>query len=112
MDYIKTVDPFDTKNMIKTVKEAAKYSVADDGGIAVIIARHACVIGFRKQALPEQIPVKVTDDCNECGFCHKRFECPALYEDKENEKTEINQALCAQCGVCLDICPQNAIVRA
>jgi indolepyruvate ferredoxin oxidoreductase alpha subunit len=109
--YLKVVDPFDTKNMIKTVKDAAKYAYSDDGSIAVIIARHACVIGFKDQAIPEIIPVKVTDDCNECGFCHTRFECPALYVDAENEKTEINQTLCAQCGVCLDICPQGAIVR-
>ena len=110
--YLKVVDPFDTKAMIKTVKDAAEYAYSDDGSIAVIIARHACVIGFKDQAIPEKIAVKVTDDCNECGFCHTRFECPALIVDAENEKTEINQTLCAQCGVCLDICPQGAIVRA
>jgi len=90
VEYLKVVDPYDTKAMIKMVKDAA----------------------FMDQAIPEKFPVKVTDDCDECGFCHKRFECPALYVDVENEKTEINQTLCAQCGVCLNICPQGAIVRA
>jgi indolepyruvate ferredoxin oxidoreductase alpha subunit len=112
VEYLKIVDPYDTKAMIKMVKDAAEYVYSEDGGIAVIIARHACVIAFMDQAIPEIIPVKVTDDCTECGFCHKRFECPALYVDAENEKTEINRTLCAQCGVCVNICPQGAIVRA
>ncbi len=110
--YLKVVDPFDIKTMIKTVKDAAEYALSDEGSIAVIIARHACVIGFRDRAIPEIIPVKVTDDCNECGFCHKRFECPALYVDEKSGKTAVNHTLCAQCGVCINICPQGAIVRA
>ena len=112
VEYLKVVDPYDTKAMIKMVKDAAEYAYGENGGIAVIIARHPCVIAFMDQAIVEKIPVKVTDDCDECGFCHKRFECPALYVDVENNKTEINQTLCAQCGVCLNICPQGAIVRA
>ncbi len=112
VEYLKVVDPYDTKAMIKMVKDAAEYAYSENGGIAVIIARHECVIGFTDRAIPEKIPVKVTDDCNECGFCRKRFECPALYADVENEKTEINRTLCAQCGVCINICPQSAIVNA
>ncbi|MBT8358357.1 MAG: indolepyruvate ferredoxin oxidoreductase subunit alpha [Deltaproteobacteria bacterium] len=112
VEYLKVVDPYDTKTMIKMVKDAAEFAYSENGGIAVIIARHECVIGFADRAIPEKIPVKITDDCNECGFCRKRFECPALYADVENKKTEINRILCAQCGVCMDVCPQGAIVRA
>lgn len=112
IEYMKVVDPFDTKNMMKTVKDAAKYVNDPDGGIAVIISRHPCVIGFKDTAIPEKIKVNVSDDCNDCGFCHKRFECPALIRDNENEKTDINKVLCAECGVCIQICPQNAIEKA
>ena len=112
IDYLKVIDPFDTKNMIQTVKDAAKYVNDPDGGIAVIISRHPCVIGFKDTAIPEKIKVKITDECNECGFCHLRFECPSMYSDKETGKTEINEVLCAECGVCLQICPQNAIEKA
>ena len=110
VEYLKVVDPFDTKNMIQTVKDAAKY-VNDPGGIAVIISRHPCVIGFKDTAIPEKIKVSVSDDCDDCGFCHTRFECPALVRNEEDEKTEINSVLCAECGVCLQICPTNAIER-
>lgn len=112
VEYLKVVDPFDIKNMIKTLKKAAAYVEEPDGGVAVIIARHPCVIGFKDQAIPEKIKVCVTDDCIDCGFCHKRFECPALVRNEKTEKTEINNALCVQCGVCLTVCPKNAIVNA
>ncbi|MCP4023005.1 MAG: indolepyruvate oxidoreductase [Desulfobacteraceae bacterium] len=111
VEYLKVVDSFETKKLIQTLKDATEYAQSDDGGIAVIISRHPCVIGFRKEALPEKIKVETSDDCDDCGYCHKRFECPALVRDVENEKTVVNQALCAQCGVCLDICPKDAIVR-
>ncbi len=112
VQYLKVVDPFDTENMIQMVKDAAEYVNSPEGGIAVIIARHACVIGFRDLALPEQIPVTITDECDDCGFCRQRFECPALVRDEENEKTDINRVLCAECGVCIQVCPRNAIERA
>jgi indolepyruvate ferredoxin oxidoreductase alpha subunit len=108
IDYLKVVDPYDTKNMIQTIKDAASYVNDPDGGIAVIISRHPCVIAFKDQAIPERIKVRVSDDCNDCGFCHTRFECPALVQDKENEKTTINEVLCA----CIQICPQHAIEKA
>ncbi|MCK5099061.1 MAG: 4Fe-4S binding protein, partial [Desulfobacteraceae bacterium] len=112
VEYIKVVDPYDTKNMISVVKEAYEHVNDPDGGIAVVIARHPCVIGFKDAAIPEKFEVKVTDECNDCGFCHQRFECPALYRDEKTEMTQINPVLCVQCGVCLQICPQGAIVIA
>jgi len=112
IEYLKVVDPFDTKKMIQMVKDAADYVNDPDGGIAVIIARHPCVIGFKDLAIPEKIEVNISSDCDDCGFCHQRFECPAMYRDSETEKTKINKVLCAECGVCLQICPQDAIEKA
>ena len=111
IDFIKEVDPYDTKAMGALMKEAAQYTESPDGGIAVIIARHPCVIAYRTEAVPERIAVTITDDCDECNFCLDRFECPALYHDEELGRTSINQALCVQCGVCLQVCPKGAIVR-
>lgn len=111
IDFIKEVDPYDTKAMGVLMKEATRYVASPDGGIAVIIARHPCVIAYRGEAVPERIPVEITDDCTECNLCLDRFECPALYHDDTLGRTSVNQALCAQCGVCLQICPKGAIVR-
>ena len=112
IEYLKVIDPFDTKDMVKVIKDAGRHALDPEGGIAVVIARHPCVIGFKDQAIPELIEVTVTDECNDCGFCRTRFECPALKRNPEAEMTEVDPMLCAKCGVCLDICPTGAIVKA
>ncbi|MBW2132395.1 MAG: indolepyruvate oxidoreductase [Deltaproteobacteria bacterium] len=112
VDFIEVVDPYDIKAMTTLLKKAKAYVASPDGGIAVVIARHPCVIAYRDRAIPEKRPVTVTDDCDECGFCHQRFECPALYPDAEIGHTSVNKSICADCGVCTQICPKGAIVGA
>jgi indolepyruvate ferredoxin oxidoreductase alpha subunit len=114
VDFVEVVDPYDIKSMSKLLKKATDYVNSSTGGIAVIIARHPCVIAYpkAKEAATETKNVRVTDDCTECNFCLDRFECPALFHDKALGRTNINQALCIQCGVCLQICPKGAIVAA
>ncbi|MBC8458371.1 MAG: 4Fe-4S binding protein [Deltaproteobacteria bacterium] len=111
VDFIEIVDPYDIKAMSALLKKATKYVKDPEGGIAVIIARHPCVIAYREDAIPKKIKVTITDDCVECNFCLDRFECPALYHDEELGRTAVNQALCVQCGVCLQVCPKGAIVE-
>ncbi len=112
VDFVEVVDPYDIKAMTKLLKKATEYVNSSTGGIAVIIARHPCVIAYPKEAITERKSVMVTDDCTECSFCLERFECPALYHDEELGRTNINHSLCTQCGVCLQICPKGAIVEA
>lgn len=112
VDFIEIVDPYDIKAMGKLMKKATQYVKDPDGGIAVIIARHPCVIAYREEAIPVRKKVTITEDCKECNFCLDRFECPALYHDEDLERTAVNQALCTECGVCLQICPKGAIVEA
>ncbi len=112
VDFIETVDPYDLEATGGALKRALAYTEEPEGGIAVIIARHPCVIAYRSEAIPERIPVRITEDCDQCGLCIQRFECPALYHDEELERTEVNQQICAQCGLCIQVCPRGAIVRA
>jgi indolepyruvate ferredoxin oxidoreductase alpha subunit len=112
VDFIEVVDPYDIKALSALLKKATKYVKDPAGGVAVIIARHPCVIAYRKEAIPEPKKVMVTEDCAECNFCLERFECPALYHDEELGRTAVNQALCVQCGVCVQVCPKGAIVEA
>jgi len=86
-----------------------EWALSPEGGIAVIISRHPCVIGLRDQALPQIFEVEITDECDDCGLCHLRFECPAMVRNPEKKKTEINPVLCSGCGVCLNICPKDAV---
>jgi indolepyruvate ferredoxin oxidoreductase alpha subunit len=93
------------------IKKAARYANDPEGGIAVIIARHPCLIAYREAAVSERKQVRVTEDCVECDFCLDRFECPALFKDPRLGRTAVNPALCVQCGVCIQVCPKGAIVE-
>jgi indolepyruvate ferredoxin oxidoreductase alpha subunit len=97
--------------MTASPKQASNYVDDPEGGIAVIIARHPCVIAYGDEAIPEKKRVAVTDDCTDCNFCLERFECPALYHDMELGRTDINRQVCTDCGICIQVCPKNAIVE-
>jgi indolepyruvate ferredoxin oxidoreductase alpha subunit len=50
----------------------------------------------------------------ECGcnrLCTRVFKCPGLYWDDAAGTAGIDEALCAGCGVCAEICPSGAITR-
>lgn len=108
VDYIEVLDPYDTKAMTESLKKAAEYIREPEGGIAVLIARHPCLIAYRDEAVPRK-RVTITDKCVQCNFCLERFECPALYHDQALGRTAIDRQICSDCGVCLQICPKGAI---
>jgi len=112
VDFVEVVDPYDIKAMTNVVKKAAQYVAEPEGGIAVIIARHPCVIAYRSEAIPEPKRITITEDCVECNLCIEKFECPALYRDEELGRTAVNPVLCTGCGVCIEVCPKGAIVEA
>ena len=111
VDFIEVLDPYDIKKMTEVLKNAAEYINEPQGGIAVVIARHPCLIAYKEEAIPEKKSVMVTEDCAECNFCIERFECPAIYHDQELGRTSINKQACTNCGVCVQICPKKAIVE-
>ncbi|MBW1680403.1 MAG: 4Fe-4S binding protein [Deltaproteobacteria bacterium] len=110
VDFVEVVDPYDVGAMISLLKEAQAH--VRDKGIAVIIARHPCVIAYREEAVPRPIRVTVTEECKECNICLDRFGCPALYHDEELGRTALKPHLCNGCGVCIQVCPKGAIVEA
>jgi indolepyruvate ferredoxin oxidoreductase alpha subunit len=112
VDFIEVVDPYDIKKTVHLLKKAIKYVKDPEGGMAVIIARHPCVIAYPDKAITYKKKVTITDDCIECNFCLDRFECPALFHDAELGRVNINRALCIDCGVCIQVCPKGAIVEA
>ena len=102
---LEQVDPYDIPAMIAAVGRADAAAKSDDGGIAVVIARHPCLMGQR----PRPLHVRVTDACTGCGFCVSRFECPAL-QQADDEMAHIDPLLCSGCGVCVHVCPVQAII--
>lgn len=111
IDWIETADPYDVNNLIKLLKDAREYTQKEAGGIAVIIARHPCLIRYPDVCVEKPVKVKITEECNGCMYCIDFFECPALRPDEKEDVVKIDRTLCIDCGVCIHVCPRGAIVR-
>lgn len=76
----------------------------------MVIAREPCVMD-RSHAIRLPVPVRVTitDDCTGCRHCTTQFECPALLYDEAGQRVVIDGLLCTGCGVCIHVCPLEAI---
>lgn len=109
--WIKTIDPYDVKNLIMLLKEAKKYTQRSNGGIAVIIARHPCLIRYPEVIKENPVKVDITADCNGCRYCIDFFECPALHLNEGKNQVEIDRKFCVDCGVCINACPRGAIIQ-
>ncbi len=110
LDWIETVDPYEVKTLVELLKKAGEYVRSPDGGIAVIIARHPCLIRYPQEAVVNPVKVEISEDCNGCRYCLDYFECPALYLEEKRNRVEIDRNLCVDCGVCINACPKGAIV--
>ena len=107
--FTRTADPYELGRMMDLLKEAGEHTQKEDGGMAVIIARHPCLIAYKNQAAPAKGRVTAGSDCDGCKYCVTRFECPALVYDDEQEAVFIDHKICSGCAVCVEVCPNNAI---
>ncbi len=110
VNWIKTIDPYEMKNLMSLLKEAREYTQKKERGIAVIIARHPCLIRYPHACQEKPAKVAITEECNGCMYCIDFFECPALRINEREKIVEIDRVLCADCGVCIAVCPREAIV--
>ncbi len=106
-------DPFDLKDTTSTLLKL----MAGGGGAKVLIMRRECelVRARREKKALYQMHVDtnkgVGEDCGCNRVCTRLFRCTGLIWDKEVGKAKIDEAVCAGCGLCADICPQGAIIR-
>jgi len=52
-------------------------------------------------------PIINTFRCNGCKICIQR--CPAQIMGLVNGKVAYHQMLCEECGICAEVCPEDAI---
>jgi indolepyruvate ferredoxin oxidoreductase alpha subunit len=106
VDFVEVVNPYNISKMEDALRRALNHD-----GVAVIIARQKCAILWTRERKGKGIritPFHVTDDCNGCMKCVAEFTCPAIYVER-GSKTQIDEVLCAGCGVCVTVCPERAI---
>jgi indolepyruvate ferredoxin oxidoreductase alpha subunit len=85
------------------------------GELKVIVFRHQCQL-IQARELAEERPrvfidqeLCVGDGCGCVRLCSRVFACPALIWDLEAGAAMIDEVVCARCGLCVNVCPQNAI---
>ncbi|MFQ5614717.1 MAG: indolepyruvate ferredoxin oxidoreductase subunit alpha, partial [Anaerolineae bacterium] len=98
--FIRRIDPYEIEDMEGLLDEARAYTLAPEGGVAVIVAERPCALYERQAVTP--IKVEVTDECDGCRYCLVAFECPALVMNVGTDKVEIDRRLCIDCGECID----------
>jgi indolepyruvate ferredoxin oxidoreductase alpha subunit len=107
--FLKEADPYDIPNFISLLKEADRYCRGADGGVAVVIAKHPCILDREARKTQPVLEVCVTEDCTGCRHCLDDFECPALSMAEATEQVVIDGARCIGCGVCVHVCPGGSI---
>lgn len=110
---VAVADPFDIDGTSKILTDY----LSEKGSVKVLILRQACALSPEKKG-KKTFDVRVNEELclgDACGcnrLCTRVFRCPALTWDSAKKKAVVDEVICAGCGVCVSICPQNAIVKA
>jgi len=108
--FVRVADPYDYQAFRSALNEASRHSQAPEGGVAVVIADHACVLYDPSLLRQNPAPVMVTGWCDGCGFCVEAFECPALTLRPDGSRVDIDDRVCVACGQCIHACYKGFIV--
>ncbi len=108
--FLREGDPYDLETFSGLLKEADNFS-RTEGGVAVIIARHPCLMDKRNPTKHKRVVMTISSDCVGCGICVNQFECPAIMFDEDEKKASIDHTLCVDCGVCEQVCPTGSISK-
>ena len=105
-------NPFDVQDTMDAIYQLLQ----DREGVKVLILRQECALvrAKRQKALYKILVDQERCIGQECGCnrrCTRIFKCPGLAWDPATGKARIDEAICAGCGVCADICPQSAILK-
>jgi indolepyruvate ferredoxin oxidoreductase alpha subunit len=106
--FLREVGSLDLPGLTEALQAADRHCRGEGGGPAVIVASHPCVLQARPSIRAADVP-GVTEDCTGCRIC-LALECPAILWEEDAEAARIDVGLCTACGLCLHVCPVEAIV--
>jgi indolepyruvate ferredoxin oxidoreductase alpha subunit len=107
--FLREADPYALPAFMELLKEADVYCREPAGGVAVIIAKHPCLLDRKAGKSQTAFAMCITEDCTGCLRCLEEFECPALSLDEADGRVVIDGVRCVGCGVCVHVCPAGAI---
>ncbi|NBI90488.1 indolepyruvate ferredoxin oxidoreductase subunit alpha [Lachnospiraceae bacterium] len=102
IEHVVEVNAFDLPLLEKVLKEE---TARDE--VSVIIAKSPCVL-LKGNVFPD-VCVPVSEKCRKCGACLKPG-CPALTRN-EDGSIAIDATMCNGCGLCMQLCPFDAIAK-
>ncbi|MBE0577556.1 MAG: 4Fe-4S binding protein [Desulfuromonadales bacterium] len=111
VEFLEVCDPYDKHAFETLLVQADAYTRSPEGGVAVLISRHGCVMDRKVLKSQESFLVTINDKCIGCRKCVDAFECPALLMDNDGNMALVNQDRCIGCGTCLPVCPVDAIIK-
>ena len=100
INHVTVCDPFDVKAFEAVVKEEVNREEP-----SVIIAQRPCALLKKVKYIGH---CKVTDKCRKCKMCMK-LGCPAISLHDGNITIDTTQ--CNGCGLCINVCPFEAIEK-
>ena len=100
IEHVRVCDPFDLKAFEECVKEEVEREEP-----SVIIAQRPCAL---LKSVKYTGHCTITDKCKKCKLCMK-LGCPAISADENGVKIDLTQ--CNGCGLCVNVCPFDAIVK-
>lgn len=119
---VEEVDPYDLPKLVKSLRKARRYTEKDEGSVAVVIARHPCVAGNLREAVPNPVRVAVDSiaeaslpvidqEANACAQCWRCVDiCPVDALTADEEGVILDPDKCTGCRLCAEVCPTGTIV--
>lgn len=99
-----TVDAYDRAAMVEAIDAALAYE-----GPSVVVVTGECQLQKQRRVKKGIAKTHVrTDDCDGCKSC-VQLGCPAIKFDIHAKKSGIDVVACVDCGLCSQVCPNNAI---
>jgi len=108
---VSVADPYEMNQAAKTI-----YGLIKEKGPRVLILRRTCaLVQGKEEGFPYQMQVNqelcIGKDCGCNRYCTRIFRCPGLVWDEANGKARIDEVICVGCGVCIEVCPEQAIEK-
>lgn len=101
VEHISTVDPFKYEETTAAFNNALEHK-----GPSAVIAKAPCIALIK----PPSTVRRVNEACIGCLKCIKQLGCPAMSVEKDG-KVVINESICTDCSLCVNVCPVGAIKR-
>ncbi|MEM0492735.1 MAG: indolepyruvate ferredoxin oxidoreductase subunit alpha [Candidatus Thermoplasmatota archaeon] len=109
VEHVEVINPNNIKESISAFKRALEFK-----GPSVVVSKSPCILLEieRKRKMGETIKLYSIDQdkCKRCKTCIGRFGCTALYYESDGS-IHIDPNLCNGCGVCVQVCPFQAIIE-